>query len=209
LIVENQSFAYDIRNAMYDIVSGYDYFAGWTCRKTRMLPVQTQLIPYLGVYIVDELMIPDGDPNAGCVRFIHTARIGFSAIQAAIDQDDLEGLMDESYQKIMIALWTNPDLMNVLKQANPEGVGIESAARGSRRHVFGATGTNNEFPFGELQYEISCLSRSEWYPDITDDFNEMDVTVAVNNKDINAVTPIHVKYMLQSLRNEMRRQNNG
>jgi len=209
MITEGQSFAYDVRDAMYNILVADAYFASWTHRKTKMMPVQTQFIPYLGVYILDEIMLPDGDANAGCIRFNHTARIGFSAIQAANLETDLEGLMDESHLKIMSLLWTNANLMNLLKATNPEGVGIESIPRGSRRHIFGATGTNNEFPFGELQYEVSCFSRSEWYPDITDTLDEIDVVTGIKISEVQADRDkrqqVTIKMMFDALREGMRR----
>jgi hypothetical protein len=205
-ITETQSFGYDIRNSMFDIVTADPFFADYTCRKTRMLPVQVDLIPYLGVYIVDELMVPDGDANAGCIRFNHTTRIGFSVIQANNDQDALESGLDAAYLKIMSLLWTDIKFMNVLFNDNEENVGVESVLRGTRRHVFGSAQTDNETPFGELQYEVSVFNRSEWYPDITDTLDEIDVTVAPNNVDVDwggtspAVQPITIKYMFDSLR---------
>jgi hypothetical protein len=49
--------------------------------------------------------------------------------------------------------------------------------------VFGSAGLNNETPFGELQYEVTCFSRSEWYPDITDTLDEIDVTTGIKITD--------------------------
>jgi hypothetical protein len=204
-IIETQSQTLDIRDAMYNIVTADAFFAGYTFRKTKMLPVQTDLIPYLGVYIVDETMVPDGDANAGCIRFNHTSRIGFSVVQANNNPVALEKGIDAAHLKIMSLLWTDIKLMNVLINNNPEGVGIEGVVRGSRRHIFGSTGLNNETPFAELQYEVQCFTRSEWYPDITDMLNEIDVTVAVNNVDVSGpVQPITVKYMLDVLREARR-----
>lgn len=206
MIVETQSFGLDIRDAMYDIVSVDPYFANYNFRKTRMLPVQVGLLPYLGVYFIDEMDVPDGDSNAGCIRFNETVRVGFSIVQANNDQVALQRGLDAAYLKIKSLLWTNAKLMNVLHNNNPEGVGIESVVRGSVRHIFGSTGANNETPFGELQYEVNLFSRSEWYPDIVDELNEIDVTVAVNNVDVDwggsspAVQPITIQYMLQTLR---------
>jgi hypothetical protein len=203
-IIETQTQTLDIRDAMYNIVTADAFFSGYTFRKTKMLPVQSDLIPYLGVYIVDEVMVPDGDANAGCIRFNHTSRIGFSVVQANNNLVVLEQGIDAAYLKIMGLLWTDIKLMNVLHNNNPEGVGIESVVRGSRKHVFGSAGLNNETPFAELQYEVQCFTRSEWYPDITDMLNEIDVTVAVNNIDTDAVQPITVKYMLDVLREARR-----
>jgi hypothetical protein len=196
VITETQSFSLDIRDAMYNVVTVDPYFGGYTLRKTRMFPLQADLIPYLGVYIVDEAMVPDGDANAGCIRFNHTSRIGFSVVETDNDPVALERSIDADYLKIMSLLWTNMNLMNVLVNSNPEGVGIEGITRGSRRHVFGNTGLNNETPFAELQYEVSCFSRSEWYPDITDTLNEINVTTAYppDGRDTTQIQQVNVVY---------------
>jgi hypothetical protein len=202
-IAETQSFALDMRDAMYDVVTANPYFNGYTFRKTKMRPVQADLLPFLGVYVVDELMVPDGDANAGCIRFNHTSRIGFSVIQSNNDSDALERGIDAAYLKIMSSLWTDIKLMNVLVNNNPEGVGIESIVRGSRRHVFGNAGLNNETPIAELQYEVNCFSRSEWYPNITDTLDEIDVTTGVKAGDtqteMDQRQQVSIKYMLKTL----------
>jgi hypothetical protein len=208
MITETQTDTLDIRDAMYNIVTGDTFFSGYTFRKTRMYPVQGDLIPYLGVYIVDELMVPDGDANAGCIRFNHTSRIGFSVIQANNDQILLELGIDAAFRKIMSLLWTNAKLVNVLHNNNPEGVGIESVIRGSRKHIFGSSGLNNETPFAELQYEVNCFARSEWYPDITDTLNEIDVVTGIKPGDtqdeMDQRQQITMKYMFDELRKARR-----
>jgi hypothetical protein len=189
VITETQSQAFDIRNAFYGLITADPFFAGHTARKTKMLPLQPDLLPFLGVYLVDEVMGPDGDANAGCVRFTHTARIGFSVVEVNNDQDALEQTIDQAFLKIMSILWTDADLMNVLQKTlaanaqNPEAVGIESISRGTRRFVFGSASFNNEMPLGELQYEVSCVYRTEWYPDITDTLDEIVITTGVKAGD--------------------------
>ena len=79
-VTDTQSYSLVIRDAFFDAVTSDPFFAAYTCRKNKMLRVQSELLPYLGVYIIDETMLPDGDANAGCVRFSHTLRVGFSAM---------------------------------------------------------------------------------------------------------------------------------
>ena len=107
MITETQTSAYDIRDAFYNVVTAAPLFTGFTCRKNKMLPVQRNLIPYLGVYLVDEMHTPDGDANAGCIRFIHNVRIGFSMIQVNNDPNMAEQLADQAMQQIMIAAYTD------------------------------------------------------------------------------------------------------
>jgi hypothetical protein len=209
MITEQQSSGYDIRDAFFNLLDADAFFAAYTRRKDKMLPVQQNLIPYLGVYLVDEVMVPDGDANAGCVRFIHTARIGFSIVVANSTPNAAEKTADQAFNKIMARAYCDLKLMNVLKSDNPEGVLIESITRGTRRAIHGAMSTDNETPFVEMQYEASCSFRSEWYPDITDTLDEIDVTVAVNNVDPTQVQPITVKYMFTALRAALRSPSHG
>ena len=97
----------------------------------------------------------------------------------------------------MQLLWTNLKLMNVFVTTNDEGVLIESITRGTRKHIYGAVGTNNETPVVEVQYELNAFFRTEWYPDITDTLDEIDVTVMPNN-DMDA-NPVEVVYDFTTL----------
>lgn len=187
MITEQQSSGYDIRDAFFNLMDAAPYFAAFTRRKTRMLPVQQNLIPYLGVYLVDEMMVPDGDANAGCVRFLHTVRIGFSIVVANSDPVTAEQQADRGFLQVMAIAYTNLSLMNPLHNNNPEGVRIEAITRGSRRAVHGAVSTDNETPFVEMQYEAACSFRSEWYPDITDTLDEIDMTTGIKINDPQAV----------------------
>jgi hypothetical protein len=183
VITETQSNGYDIRDAFYNLMVADAFFAGFTCRKSRMQPVQQKLLPYLGVYLVDEMMSPDGDANAACVRFTHSVRIGFSVVVANSAQDAAEKQADQGFLKIMALAYTDLHLMNPLTNNNPEGVMIEAITRGARRMTYGAPSTDNETPYVEAQYEASCSFRSEWYPDITDTLDEIDVTTGVKPGD--------------------------
>ena len=84
----------------------------------------------------------------------------------------------------MKTAYTDLYLMNVRQKDvyghnNPENVKIEAIVRGDRRSIQGAPSTDNETPFVEMQYEASCSFRSEWYPDITDTLDEIDVTTGI------------------------------
>jgi hypothetical protein len=209
-ITEQQSFAYDIRDTFFNLISADPLFASFTARKTKAFPVQPGLIPYLGVYLIDETMVPDGDANAGCVRFSHTARIGFSVIVQNNDPEVAEKTSDQAFLKIMALLYTDLYVMNVLQDDvaghnNVENVIIESIVRGTRRHTYGATGTNNETPFLELQYDVSAFFRTEWYPDIVDTLNEIDVKTSLTTEqtsDPTGIEQVEVVYDFTSSRKE-------
>ena len=182
-ITEKQSYAFDIRDTFYNAVTADAFFQGFVTKKNRMLPVQPDQLPYLGVYVTEETSAPDGDANAACVRFVNTARIVFSVMTANNDRDAAESLSDKAYLKIMSVLYTSPDIMNVLTRKNVEGVLIESIARGTRRHIYGNSGQNNQTPWIELQYEVQATYRTEWYPDIIDTLDEIALTTGVQPDD--------------------------
>jgi hypothetical protein len=174
-----QSDAYNIWQAFFDRVSVDSFFSGYTIRPTVMLPVQANLLPYLGIYMGDEDMRPDGDANAGMIRFNHSGKIGFSIIIANNNRKQLLQQVDAAFWRIMGLLWTDQDLMNVLVNSNPEGVGIESIPRGQRKFVWGSTGANNETPFCECRYDVTAFWRSEWWPPITDTLDEINIKTGV------------------------------
>ena len=193
-ITDTQSYGLVIRDVFFDcLTQRTPFFASYTARKTPMLPVQTNLLPFLGVYILDETMTPDGDANAGAIAFSHTLRIGFSIVIANNDQVVAEQTIDAAFWAIMNRLWTDEYVMNLLdtynptdQSQNPDNVRIESITRGVRRHRFGNAGHNNETPVAELQYDVSCFFRTYWEPDITDTLDEIDVSTGVKTGDTQA-----------------------
>ena len=164
MITETQSWAFDIRDTFFNAVSADPFFAGYTARKNKMLPVQPDLLPFLGVYYVSDERTSDGDANAGCIRFSHTVRIAISVITANNNPDAAETLSDQACLKIEEILFTDLNIMNVFNRKNVEGVTIESIPRGSRRHIYGNAGQDNETPWIELQYDAYAFFRTEWYP---------------------------------------------
>lgn len=183
---DTQSYSILIRDAFYAALDRDSFFDGYNKRKNKMLTIAPGLLPYLGVYIVDEQMAPDGDANAGCIRFMHTLRIGFSAMILNNDQVAAEIELDRVFWRIMNTLWTDAYINNVIDTynpttgiSNPDNVRFEGIVRGMRRHVFGSSGFNNETPMAEMQYEVSVLYRTMFYPTIVDDFEELRVRTGI------------------------------
>jgi hypothetical protein len=184
-VTATQSYTHVIRNIFFDALVANSFFAGYTCRKNKMLVARPEYLPYLGVYIIDEAMTPDGDGNAGPVKFVHAARIGFSVMNANNDQDALEANLDAAFWTICNELWPNDIIMNVYNATNP-GVGnnpdnvmIESIERGLRRYVWGNASFNNETPIGELQYEVTARYRTYWSPGPFDDLLMIDIKTGI------------------------------
>lgn len=190
MITDTQSYSLVIRDMLLAKLRTAPFFKDFTVRKSRALQVMTNLLPYLGAYIIDEQMAPDGDANAGEIRFIHTLRIGFSVIIVNNDPEACEAKLDQAFWSIMNTLWRDPYLMNLIDTrvypgaiGNPDNTRIESVSRGTRRHVYGATGLNNETPIGELQYEASVIYRSDFPPIITDDLLQVSLRTGVKAGD--------------------------
>lgn len=174
-ITDDQSYSLVIRDSIFAALVTLPFFAGWKARRSKMLQVQPELLPYLGVYIVDEDMRPDGDPNAGTIRFNHSLRLGFSAVIALNDPVSAELQLDKAFWAIMNGIWRNNGITNLLYSEMPDNTRIEGVPRGTRRHVWGAAGLNNELPIGEMQYIASLFYRSSFAPVITDDLLRIDV----------------------------------
>jgi hypothetical protein len=177
-----QSYSFNIRDTFFAAVTRMPFFADYTKRKTKMIKVQPELLPFLAVYMLPETMTPDGDANAGFIRFIHALPIGFSVMIANNDEIVAEQTIDAAFWALMNGLWTDPYLNNTIDTLNRDtgisninNVVFESITRGVRRHVFGAATMNNETPLAELQYDVTVCYRSEWYPTITDDLLLVDV----------------------------------
>jgi hypothetical protein len=184
-ISETQTYSWIIRNVFFDALRRDQFFANYTMRKTKRRPVQPEHLPYLGVYIVDDTMVPDGDGNHGCVRLSHTLRLGYSVMIANNDRDQAESQIDFALKRIM-SVFADPYIMNVLDTYspqlgfdNPDNTRIESINRATRRHVFGSAGLNNETALSELQFEMSCFYREDFPPVITDDLLEIDMTTGI------------------------------
>jgi hypothetical protein len=209
-ITDTQSYSLVIRDALFAAVSSDPFFAKYTCRKTKMLRVQAELLPYLGVYIIDETMLPDGDANAGMIRFNHTLRIGFSVVIANNDQVAAELQIDAAWWEIMNTLWPDQHIMNLITSSLPDNTIIESVPRGTRRHVFGAANLNNETPLAELQYDVSIFFRTGWPPVITDNLDIIDVMTGIKPGDtqaeMNNRQQVHVQYLFSQLRKAMKKE---
>ena len=185
-ITDTQSYSHVIRDAFFNALVADPFFAKYTYRKNKMLVARPEYLPYLGVYIIDETMTPDGDGNAGNIDFIHAERIGFSVIQGNNDQDALELGLDAAYWRIMNRLWTDGKLNNVFLSSLPDNTQFESVERGMRRYVWGNSTFNNETPVGEVQYDITVRHRTYWGPGPFDDLLTIDVQTGVRAGDTQA-----------------------
>jgi hypothetical protein len=182
----SQSYSLLLRDVLFDATMRLPFFVGFTTRKTRFFPIQKEHLPVIGVYLIDETMTPDGLPNMGCIRFGHTARIGFSVVILNNDAEEAERTLDRAFMALMDGLWRNPYLTNMLNTYQPslglpptlDNIRFESIRRGVRTHSFGTAGQNNETPTAELRYDVSLFYTADYAPTIEDDLLEVGVTSA-------------------------------
>jgi len=175
-IVFYQSYSQVIRDALFAKAVQLPFFQGWVARRSKQLQIQPpQDIPYLGVYIIEEQMGPDGDANAGDIRFVHSLRIGFQVIILNNDPVKSELKLDAAFWALMNGLWRDPKLTNFINSDMPDNTRIEGVTRGNRTHHWGSGGLDNELPYGELQYDAWISYRTNFAPIITDDLNRIHV----------------------------------
>ena len=182
-ITDTQSYAWVIQNAFFDALTADPFFIDYTCRKTPMNVVLAEHLPYLGVYLVEEKLDPDGDPNAHPPAYIHAIKIGFSVLIANNDMNAAYSAIDAAWWRIMNRILTDGKLLNVMLSSMPDNVMIEAIPRGVRRPVYGAPSHNQQTPIAEARYEQVVTIRSYWPPVITDDLLEIDVQTGVKPGD--------------------------
>lgn len=180
---DTQSYSLVIRDAIFATLVTLPFFQGWKPRRCKMLAVQPENLPYLGVYILDEDMRPDGDANAGDIRFAHSLRLGFSAVIANNDPVAAELKLDQSFWAIMNGIWRNDGLTNLLISGMEDNTRIEGVARGTRRHIWGNAGLNNETAIGEMQYIATVFYRSQFSPPTPDDLLVIEVETVPLGRD--------------------------
>jgi hypothetical protein len=143
---------------------------------TKAKNIQPQSIPYAGVYIIEETLSPDGDPDAGCPKFIHALRMGFQIIVISNDPEAAEHNLDVAHWAIMNML--TDEHWHVFAMPAPfDPVRIEACTRGSRVHAFGNAGLNNDVPIAELRMDLSFTYRTLWPPVIPDSLQKIRETV--------------------------------
>ena len=169
-ITATQSYSQVIRDTLFAKTVQLPFFSGssWTRRRSKQLPFQEYHLPYLGVYIISEDMPPDGDLNAGDIRFINDLKIGWQVIIENNDPVAAELKLDAAFWAIMNGIWRDAKLTNFWQSDLPDDVFIEGVARGTRSHNWGLI-NKEQTPIGELQYIATVRYRSMFDPVITDE----------------------------------------
>ena len=122
-------------------------------RVTRALPIVPADLPILGCYLGEETMIPDGDLNAGALKFITTVRLGWSIMVAESDKEKAEHQLEGAYVALIYGVFCNPGLTSMLDTTDYAtgastvyNARFEGVQRQSARTVWGAFLLDNETP---------------------------------------------------------------
>jgi hypothetical protein len=165
-----QTPALIMRDAIYERVKAMPFFAGFTFAKNKMLRVQPADLPYCGIYKINELMLPEGDPNAGDIRLRDSARYGFSVIIVDNENEDGEATLDAAFAEITNGLLTDTTLTGFNHKL------LQGITRVESMNVYGSVALDNETPVLELQVDITAdLGTAIFKPTIVDDFITLHV----------------------------------
>lgn len=167
------SYALRVRDQIKLRMQALPFFGGFNFTTNKSLQIQPKSIPFAGVYFIEETLVPDGDANAGEVRFRSNARYGISVIIQNNDAVAAEDKLDEAMDMIDV-LFADPTLYNwIAADGLPM---IQGYIRGSRSHQFGSVGQDNELPIAELRFDLTCdLGTFMYPPKVTDDFEVLHV----------------------------------
>lgn len=174
---QTNSYSQIIRDGAIErigLMSFFDTFKKFS--RSPQLPIQSQNIPYVGVYVVDDNFVPDGDLNAGEIKFTHTFRLGFSVFILNNNPDEMEDKLDEAYWAIMNGLLRDPTFINFTQSHLIDKTAIEGISKGTRRNIYGNAVKENEMPIAEMRLELSMTYRTNWPPIINDNLETIHVT---------------------------------
>src|SRR6266699_3389379 len=152
-----------VRDGILNRVKLMSFFSTFNFSSNKTLQIQPASLPFCGVYLLQEMMAPDGDADAGEIRFRTAVRYGFSVIVQNNDSVVAEYNLDKAMQAITVGLFTDPTFYN------NSSFKIQGFTSGSRQHVFGSVGLDNETPIAELRFELTCDLGTISYTPFTED----------------------------------------
>lgn len=160
----SSSYAMIVRDAMLARAQAMPFFSAFKFGTNKAEQVQPEKIPFLGIYFINEDLLPDGDPQDGEPRFHSLALYGFSIIVQNNDAAAAENKLDDAWVLLTNTLFTDPSLY-----LNPAAQ-IQSYTRGNRSHQFGSTGADNSTPIAECRFTLTIdLGVIDWPPVVPDD----------------------------------------
>jgi hypothetical protein len=181
---DTQSYSWIILNAVFDRLSSSSFFTNFVCKRiSSALPIEGKLqIPFVGVFLGEENMTPDGDMNAGDIKFEHNIQIGIQVVVKNNDPVAMQALLDRASWFALNQLLRDDSFTNRLSATLttlPGEVVLEGVPRiFIRPDVWGLAGSQNETPFGERLFWLTFKLRSWWAPTDFPDLERITVTTA-------------------------------
>jgi hypothetical protein len=191
-----------VRDKFVTRMQAMPFFNGFNFSTDKAVVIDADnKIPFVGVYFIGEDLTPDGDANAGDVRFRSTAIYGFSVIIQNNDSKQAEYTLDQAYKILTVNMFKDPTLYNWKNVGVPGEVLIQAYVRGNRSHQFGNAGADNAMPVAELRFTLNVdLGTLDYDPVIVDDFETMHVTTQFpsggTQEEIDAIQQVQAEYDL-------------
>jgi len=185
-----------IQHGIVERLKAFPFFAKFTFREAQAYQVQPTDLPYCGVYLLPETQGSDGDWNAGEPRLRSESIVGISVILRNVESDELESALDVAFDIIMRGLLQDPTFIGFA----PAGLyDIEGVTRIRRQNVFGALGSQNETPIGELRAEFTFVTKYDYPPNVTDDLDLIHLETAYPSlEEADSVQQVTVPINLQT-----------
>lgn len=172
------SYAFKVRDGILSRIQALPFFTNpainppFKYTKNRAMQVQPQSLPLCGVYFLQESGTPEGDANAGEIRFDTSVRLGFTVIIVNNDMEAAEYTLDLAFEAIRNGLFTDPTFYN------NDDFKIEGVTFSMRKHNFGSQ-LENETPLAELQWELVLnIGVLDYPPVVLDNFETLRITTA-------------------------------
>jgi hypothetical protein len=177
-LTDIQSYSWIILDWIFGELKGDPFFANFAVtRISRALPVEAwSQVPFLGVYLGDEQRSPDGDANAGPIRFLHSVPISWQIILRNNDPQTLLRDLDRTSWFIERKLWRSNDFTNMFRTKLPGQTAFEGITKGRIRDRWGLSGAKNETPVGERQLDFTFMFGTNWAPYGFPDLKRIDIT---------------------------------
>jgi hypothetical protein len=141
-----------------------------TYRMTPMLQVQPGDLPILGVYILRERRVPDGQPNQTTPKFIHDLTLGFSGgVHMETDKQDQISALEEWMATVDDILLSDPSFVRMTE-------GILAMDRVGQYAKVGET------TLFEIRIEMNIQFRSYFEPRIPDELKVIHIETQFPDK---------------------------
>lgn len=163
-----------IRNQAYARLTTGAISSNWVSTHKSPIPTrQGDQLPALGVYLMGEVLTPDGDANVSVPRFVSDVVLGISVLHLAENPEALDGKLDTLVDLIEDTLLQDISFVS-LKGEDGKDV-IESFPQIQRRYSYPQ---NGESYYAEVRLQITVRFRCYFEPKATTPLTEVDVHVS-------------------------------